>query len=49
MTKDHVVDFHYSLFLSRDTLWQLSDDPTDFYSSTLIDGDRPRLAESIKN
>ena len=29
----------HSLFLSRNKLRQLSDDPTDFISSTLIDGD----------
>ena len=38
MTKVHAVDFHHSLlFLSRDKLWQLLYDPTDFISSTLID------------
>ena len=48
MTKVHVVDLHYSLFLSRDKLWKLLNDPTDFYSSMLIDGDRPRLANINK-
>ena len=37
MTKVHAVDFHYSLFLSRNNLWQLSDDPTDYILSKLID------------
>ena len=36
MTKANAVD--YSLFLSKDKLWQLSDDPTDFILSTLVDG-----------
>ena len=40
MTKVHAVDFHYLLFLSRDKLWQLLEDPTDFISSTFIHGDR---------
>ena len=48
MTKVHVIDFHYSLFLSRAELWQLLDDPTDFISSKLINGDHTIHQDKLK-